>query len=73
MIKHKWEKITTESEDLETYQCTVCECKRHKIYYGGKFPDFMYTRNGITFRIGERPDCYDDDPPFQHAMGEFST
>lgn len=72
MIKHRWVKIETEKHDIETHQCEICECKRHKFFIPPmKWPDFSYTRNGIIFSNG-RPDCYDDSPPFQHAMGEFN-
>ena len=72
MVKHKWKKIETEKHDMETHQCEVCGCKRGKYFIPGmKWPDFLYTRNGIIFHDG-RPDCYEDEPAFQHAMGEFN-
>lgn len=73
MIKHKWKEIDVERYDVATHLCTVCGCKRHKMFVGGKYPfDFMYTRNGITFPEG-RPDCYEDDSEsFKHGMGYFN-
>lgn len=71
MIKHKWKQVETQKDDDQTHKCTVCGCTRHKRWYGGPHPDFLYVRNGIVFSEG-RPDCYDDNPPFQHAMGHFN-
>ena len=65
-------KIKTHKHDIETHECEVCGCFRGKFWIPGMLhPEFMYERNGIVF-TDRRPDCYDDEPPFQHAMGEFN-
>jgi len=73
MVRHKWEKIETKEYDLETHQCKICGCIRHKfIEPGMPYPGFSYVRNGIIFSEG-RPDCYTDADDFGPAMGFFNT
>jgi hypothetical protein len=72
MIKHKWKEIDARKHCIETHECVVCGCLRDKFWEPGMpYPHFLYVRNGIIFTEG-RPECYPDEPDFQHAMGEFN-
>ena len=76
MIKHRWREIETQKGDLETHECTICGCTRHKSWNAGffkDFPGFTYVRNEIVYAL-DRPECYGDDADeFQAAMGHFNT